>query len=116
MQRGTLFRLLVLVVVLGGMVAAQTGRIRGRVTDAQTGEALVGAAVYIEESMSGAGRAIIVTSVILASGFSVLVFGSFAPSMYFGVVTAAVILIALVADLVLLPAALLVLRKGRQTD
>ena len=54
MQRGTLFRLLVLVVVLGGMVAAQTGRIRGRVTDAQTGEALVGAAVYVEGSMYGA--------------------------------------------------------------
>jgi predicted RND superfamily exporter protein len=70
----------------------------------------------IDESMSGAGRAIIVTSLILASGFSMLVFGSFAPSMYFGVVTAAVILIALVSDLVLLPAALLVLRKGRQTE
>jgi predicted RND superfamily exporter protein len=68
----------------------------------------------IEESMSSAGRAIIVTSLILASGFSVLVFGSFAPSMYFGVVTATVILIALVADLVVLPAALLILRNGRQ--
>ena len=68
----------------------------------------------IEASMSGSGRAIIVTSLILTSGFSVLVLGSFAPSMYFGVVTAAVIVIALVADLVVLPAALLVFRRKQQ--
>ncbi|TWT84863.1 multidrug efflux system subunit MdtC [Planctomycetes bacterium CA13] len=68
----------------------------------------------IEKSMSSAGRAIIATSLILASGFSVLVFGSFAPSMYFGVITAAVIVIALVADLVVLPAALLIFRRTSQ--
>ena len=71
----------------------------------------------IEKAMSGAGRAIIVTSLILASGLSVLAVGSFAPSMYFGVVTAAVILVALVADLVVLPAALLVFRlSGKWKD
>ena len=70
----------------------------------------------IELSMSGSGRAIITTSLILASGFSVLVLGSFAPSMYFGVVTAAVILIALIADLIVLPAALLLLRRNSQRD
>ena len=84
--------------------------VRSRRSDGETLEKA------IEASMLGSGRAIIVTSLILAAGFSVLVLGSFAPSMYFGVVTAAVILIALVADLIVLPAALLVLRRKQPAN
>ncbi|MCZ7586438.1 MAG: MMPL family transporter [Deltaproteobacteria bacterium] len=64
----------------------------------------------IERTMDEAGRPIIITSVLLAGGFLTLVMGSFAPNIYFGVITGMIILIALVADLVVLPAALLVIK------
>jgi len=54
MRRGATFKQVVLGLVVVGVAVAQTGRIRGRVTDAQTGEALVGANVFVEGSMAGA--------------------------------------------------------------
>ena len=65
----------------------------------------------IERTMSQTGRPIIVTSVVLALGFATLGFGSFTPNVAFGVVSAVVILCALLADLLLLPAVLLVGQK-----
>jgi predicted RND superfamily exporter protein len=64
----------------------------------------------IAKTMHQTGRPIILTSVILATGFAILVLGSFTPTVWFGLVSAFVLLIALVADLIVLPAALLVLR------
>lgn len=64
----------------------------------------------VAATVTGAGRPIVLTSVVLACGFSVLVLGSFMPNIYFGAVSAAVVLFAMVCDLVLLPAALLVIR------
>jgi len=61
----------------------------------------------IARTMEETGRPIIITSVILACGFLILTLGSFAPNANFGLVNAAVILLALLADLVLLPAALM---------
>ncbi|MEO0081104.1 MAG: TonB-dependent receptor [candidate division WOR-3 bacterium] len=46
-------RWLVLVLATASVVLAQTGRIRGRVTDAETGEALVGANVVIQGTLLG---------------------------------------------------------------
>ena len=60
-------------------------------------------------SISHTGRPIILTSIILTLGFLALAAGSFAPSIYFGVVTAAIIGLALLADLLLMPAILLLL-------
>lgn len=75
-----------------------------------------GAGASIEEACQrtilGAGRAIATTSLILAAGFSVLAFGSFIPNIYFGVVTSVVVLVAMVADIVVLPSALIVFRPG----
>jgi uncharacterized protein len=71
------------------------------------GEALETA---IRETMADTGRPIVATSLVLAAGYAVLGLGSFAPNVNFGVVTACVILIALVADLVMLPAALVLVR------
>jgi len=68
----------------------------------------------IERAMTQTGRPIMLTSLILSAGFGLMVFGSFSPNIHFGLVAAIVILIALVADLVLLPAALLVLRPTGQ--
>ena len=64
----------------------------------------------VAETMRQTGRPIILTSVILTSGFGVLTLGSFTTTFCFGVVCAFVLLTALVADLVVLPAALLLLR------
>lgn len=50
------------------------------------------------------GRALVVTSVVLALGFGVLGFGSFTPNVYFGIVASVVISLALVCDLVVVPA------------
>ena len=64
----------------------------------------------IHSTVTGTGRPIITTSVVLAAGYSVLGLGSFNPNVHFGVVTAVVIVLALLCDLVMLPAALLVIR------
>ena len=60
--------------------------------------------------MRQTGRPITVTSVVLASGFSILLLGNFTPNIYFGLVSTVIILAAVIADLVVLPAALLVVR------
>jgi predicted RND superfamily exporter protein len=54
--------------------------------------------------MSFAGRPIVFTSIVLSLGFAVLFFGSFNPVANFGVLAALVIALALVFDLVVLPA------------
>ncbi|WP_052813023.1 efflux RND transporter permease subunit [Desulfonatronum thioautotrophicum] len=59
------------------------------------------------------GMPIIATSIILAIGFGVLVFSSFIPTIYFGLLSIGVMLTALVGDLFLLPAVML-LRNGAE--
>jgi predicted RND superfamily exporter protein len=55
-------------------------------------------------AMTESGRALIFTSVILYFGFSILMLSSFVPNIYFGFFAGIVILVALLADLLLLPA------------
>ena len=64
----------------------------------------------IDRAMQQTGRPIIVTSVALSLGFGTLMLGSFWPSIAFGLVAAVVVMMAMVADLVLLPAVMLVVR------
>ena len=64
----------------------------------------------IARTMEQTGRPIIYTSVILVAGFSVLLLGSFTPTVCFGLVSAFVLSVALAADLLVLPAALLAIR------
>jgi len=59
------------------------------------------------------GRAMYFTSVTIIIGFSILVFSNFVPTVFFGMLTAAAMLLALVANLTLLPS-LLVLVVGRR--
>jgi len=56
-----------------------------------------------------AGRAILFTTVVLSLSFSMFVFSTFTPNQNFGVVTASALAIALVIDLIYLPALLSVL-------
>ncbi|MCP4714651.1 MAG: MMPL family transporter, partial [Deltaproteobacteria bacterium] len=64
----------------------------------------------IRWSMHSTGRPIMVTSFVLASGCLVLTLGSFAPNIYFGAISSLIIVLALICDLVVLPAALIIIR------
>lgn len=66
----------------------------------------------IAASIKEVGRPVVFTSLILATSFAVLTLGRFVPSQQVGLVTAIVVLTALMADLVLLPAALRIIPWG----
>ncbi len=59
-------------------------------------------------SYKSVGKPLIVTSIVLSLGFFILIFGSYRPMRLFGSLTALTIVFALFADLILLPALLLV--------
>ncbi|WP_139138981.1 efflux RND transporter permease subunit [Alteromonas confluentis] len=59
-----------------------------------------------ESAFGHSGLAILFTSVIIATGFSLFGFSDFLPSVYFGLLTALAMLFALFTDLTLLPALL----------
>lgn len=60
----------------------------------------------IRDTIVEVGRPVVVTSVLLAAGFAVLVMGSFLPSRQIGGIVAVIAIAALVTDLVVLPAIL----------
>jgi len=62
--------------------------------------------VAVRDTVKEVGTPVVVTSLILALGFASLYFGDFGPSRDVGQITAVVITVALLADLVLLPAVL----------
>jgi len=57
----------------------------------------------VRRSHGSVGRAIYYTSVTVALGFSILVLSNFIPTIYFGILTGLAMVIALVANLTLLP-------------
>ncbi|GAB6060223.1 efflux RND transporter permease subunit [Desulfonatronum parangueonense] len=69
-------------------------------------------AASLEQAVVNKGLAIVTTSVILSIGFGVLVFSNFVPTIYFGLLSAMVMITALIGDLILLPAIIL-LKKDR---
>ncbi len=64
----------------------------------------------IPRTSSSVGRAIFFTSTILVLGFCVLIFASFRPTIYFGLLTGMTLLFGLIASMVLLPAILLLVK------
>ncbi|RLA66383.1 MAG: hypothetical protein DRQ78_04315 [Epsilonproteobacteria bacterium] len=62
-----------------------------------------------DEVLHYAGRAILFTTVVLSLAFSIFAFSTFTPNQNFGVVTASALLIALIIDLLFLPALLSVM-------
>jgi hypothetical protein len=60
----------------------------------------------IHLAITESGRAVVFSSVILVSGFSMLMLSSFVPNIYFGFFAVIIISIALIADLYLLPSAI----------
>jgi uncharacterized protein len=60
----------------------------------------------LQDAFEHTGLAMLFTSSVIAAGFAIFGFSSFLPSVYFGLLTAAAMLMALVADLTILPALL----------
>ena len=70
----------------------------------------------IHETIVDAGRPITVTSFVLALSFLILLLGSFNPNINFGLVSAIIIILALIADLLVLPAAMKFFRPQFKTQ
>lgn len=61
----------------------------------------------IKDAIQVKGSPIIMTSLIMTGGFGILLFGSFVPTIQFGVLSALIMIFAVISDLVVLPALLL---------
>ena len=61
----------------------------------------------VQSTMLVKGRALISSSIILCIGFGILLLSNFMPIVYFGLLSAVIMILALIGDLVLLPAILL---------
>ena len=72
----------------------------------------------VQETILTKGRALVSTSLILCIGFGILVLSRFMPTAYFGFLSALIMITALVGDLVLLSAVLLLKHKvkGKLND
>lgn len=66
----------------------------------------------IEFAFNNVGNALVVTTVVLSSGFAILAFSDFAINSDMGTLTAIIIAVALVVDLTLLPALLVFIYKN----
>ena len=69
----------------------------------------LGMADTFDEVLRYAGKAILFTSIVLSLSFSMFVFSTFTPNQNFGVITATALFIALIVDLLYLPALLCVM-------
>ncbi|MBU2884144.1 MMPL family transporter [Gilvimarinus agarilyticus] len=69
----------------------------------------------IAQAMNQAGRAVIFTSIVLVCGFSVMLLGSFIPYIYTGLFAATIMALALLGDLLFLPALLFVIDRPTKT-
>ncbi|UTF60165.1 RND family transporter [Gilvimarinus sp. DA14] len=72
----------------------------------------------IARAMNESGRAVVFTSLVLVSGFSVMLLGSFIPYIYTGLFAATIMALALLGDLLFLPALLFWIdgKKESNTD
>jgi predicted RND superfamily exporter protein len=74
------------------------------------------ARIAVSFSHESIGRALYYTSFTVVAGFSVLCFSNFVPTVLFGLWTAIAMLLALVANLTLLPALLILTHTKRNTE
>lgn len=73
------------------------------------------AAAAVADSLFAVGRPVLVTCVAVAAGFGAFAFSPFPPTRYFGLLIAWTAAMAVVCDLVLLPALLLARARGPAT-
>ena len=69
----------------------------------------------VSETMLGTGRALLMTSIILSSGFFILLVSSLSLLRVFGVLTGITIILALLADFLLIPALIRLAVKDHKT-
>ena len=69
----------------------------------------------LRSALNTSGKAVILTSIILVSGFSVMLFGSFISYIYVGLFSAMIMSFALIGDLIFMPA-LIYLFDGSDTN
>ena len=67
----------------------------------------------VETTMLVKGRALLSSSAILCVGFGILVLSSFMPIVYFGALSALIMITAVIGDLIVLPAVLMLKGNGR---
>ena len=72
--------------------------------------------VLSQNAFNGVGTALVVTTLILVAGFAILAQSSFGVNSYMAMLTAIALVIALIADLTLLPALLIVLDKDKAVE
>ncbi|TXC77134.1 efflux RND transporter permease subunit [Luteibaculum oceani] len=74
--------------------------------------------IALKNTYLGAGKAIVITSLILFSGFITLVFSSFASTFYLGLLVSITLFLAVITDLLLLPGLLYLgyCKKKMQTN
>ena len=65
----------------------------------------------VRYTLLGTGRAMFITSIVLCAGFLVLLAASLSTSIQFGIFTALIILLALLADFILAPALMVILTR-----
>ena len=70
----------------------------------------------ISLAMRSSGRAVVLTSAILVTGFSMMLFGNFIPFIYVGLFSAMIMIFALIGDLIFMPALLQILDKADPID
>ena len=70
----------------------------------------------IDKSFSAIGNPIIITTVILCAGFIIMIPSSFIPTKLFGLLSALIILLALVGDLLILPSLMNKFNKFLQNE
>jgi uncharacterized protein len=74
------------------------------------------AQLAVVRTLRGTGRAIVVTSVLMLSGFALLLFSDFLPTRRFAELSIVTMTAALLGDLVLLPATLVLFWKTKTAD
>lgn len=70
----------------------------------------------LSQAMNQSGRAVIFTSIVLVCGFSIMLLGSFIPYIYTGLFAATIMALALLGDLLFLPALLFAIDRKPDTD
>ena len=78
----------------------------------QRGDNMEDALAYV---MRYAGSAIVFTTLILSTAFLIFIFSQFLPNVHFGIVTAIALIIAVLVDLLMLPAVLSKFDAGKKS-
>ncbi|WP_083608000.1 efflux RND transporter permease subunit [Teredinibacter haidensis] len=69
----------------------------------------------IQFAMNSSGRAVVLTSIILVTGFSVMLLGSFVSYIYVGLFSAMIMVMALIGDIIVMPALLFLVDGDEKT-